>query len=604
MTNFSGQFKEDVKHRTDIVALIGEHVNLKKSGKNLMACCPFHDEKTPSFSVSPEKQIYTCHAGCQGSGGSGDVFEFVMRKLGMDFAEALNHLAERVGMEFKPVKPKDLSPQEIARRSTMSELSTVFSGAAKEEDNNFQVLLTGHGLNSKALESHGFKLGYTSNIASTIIQSMSQLDNKAVQQAVFNGLIAANSHTPFFLDNSLTVQLSSHSMLVLDSAGNSEVIPPSKTAESHSLFGFNEFQSKHPAKQPLQHYYIALTPRMAMHLISEGLSDVIAPFNPSNLSSGTTKSLISRIGVQRNHAMPIYVVSAAQLVDEAVIHLLLDNMQSPLNNIVVIAEDAKASVTNGELIELPAQRFWKAGALLRTTLTENVLNTLKSGELNDVISSRREEFLHTLQQQCGRYARNEIESKRLFLTLGQPFGFNEADYDRIATPELYDVAQKRLKLLATYLGSLAINISIAKELLGDRLSMIPAMPEFLQPSEKHFAYNLAYFCVDALTSKITVKELIHNRLRDFQPEQPGIYHYLYASILQVLTSSKNSGATPSQVGRDAESELNDLMSAHRGDWGIVAGMSDLMTSLSNHLPITEQESHITMQKPITVDLTA
>lgn len=72
---------EEIKERINIVDIIGERIELKKAGKNFKALCPFHQEKTPSFMVSPELQIYKCF----GCGESGDVFAFLEKYEGMSF---------------------------------------------------------------------------------------------------------------------------------------------------------------------------------------------------------------------------------------------------------------------------------------------------------------------------------------------------------------------------------------------------------------------------------------------------------------------------------------------------------------------------------------
>jgi len=88
---------EEIKQKADIVGLIGEKVELKKAGRNFKALCPFHSEKTPSFMVSPELQIYKCF----GCGKSGDVYSFLMDYEGMEFFEALKFLADRTGVVLK-----------------------------------------------------------------------------------------------------------------------------------------------------------------------------------------------------------------------------------------------------------------------------------------------------------------------------------------------------------------------------------------------------------------------------------------------------------------------------------------------------------------------
>ncbi|MGB9793028.1 MAG: CHC2 zinc finger domain-containing protein, partial [Thermacetogeniaceae bacterium] len=87
-------FIEEVRSRVDIVEVISEHVVLKKTGKNYVGLCPFHVERTPSFTVSPEKQIFYCF----GCGTGGNVFTFIMKKDNLTFPEAVEYLAQRVGL--------------------------------------------------------------------------------------------------------------------------------------------------------------------------------------------------------------------------------------------------------------------------------------------------------------------------------------------------------------------------------------------------------------------------------------------------------------------------------------------------------------------------
>ena len=88
---------EDIKSRLDIVELISDYIELKKSGQNYKANCPFHAEKTPSFMVSQNKQIFHCF----GCGAGGDIFGFVMKYENLNFQEALKMLAKRQVCSFR-----------------------------------------------------------------------------------------------------------------------------------------------------------------------------------------------------------------------------------------------------------------------------------------------------------------------------------------------------------------------------------------------------------------------------------------------------------------------------------------------------------------------
>lgn len=148
---------DQIQERVDIVELVSAHFPLKRSGRNFRALCPFHHEKTPSFMVSPEKQIYHCF----GCGEGGDVFRFLMKSEGVDFVEAVRSLAERAGV----VLPRQDDP--TARAS--SESKRLFEANTLAESYYRQSLLgkggegarrylAKRGLEEKTLEL--FRVGY------------------------------------------------------------------------------------------------------------------------------------------------------------------------------------------------------------------------------------------------------------------------------------------------------------------------------------------------------------------------------------------------------------------------------------------------------------
>lgn len=102
---------DQVRDRTDIVEVISRHIPLKKAGRDYKACCPFHHEKTPSFSVSPARQIYRCF----GCGVGGNVFSFLMKYERLEFPEAVRELAEKAGVVIPD------SPRFDREKSSLSE---------------------------------------------------------------------------------------------------------------------------------------------------------------------------------------------------------------------------------------------------------------------------------------------------------------------------------------------------------------------------------------------------------------------------------------------------------------------------------------------------
>lgn len=104
---------DDVRARIDLVELVGEHVSLKKAGRNFKACCPFHQERTPSFIVFPESGTWRCFGAC---GTGGDAFDFVMRTENVPFRDALELLARRVGVDLSPPTPEAQAQVERSKR--------------------------------------------------------------------------------------------------------------------------------------------------------------------------------------------------------------------------------------------------------------------------------------------------------------------------------------------------------------------------------------------------------------------------------------------------------------------------------------------------------
>ncbi len=115
---------EEVRSRSDIVAVVGSRVKLTKKGANYWACCPFHSEKTPSFSVSQNKQMYYCF----GCGAGGNVVTFLMNYESYTFPEALEYLAERAGITLPK---REMTGEEKTREGVRSRLLELNGEAAK-----------------------------------------------------------------------------------------------------------------------------------------------------------------------------------------------------------------------------------------------------------------------------------------------------------------------------------------------------------------------------------------------------------------------------------------------------------------------------------------
>jgi DNA primase len=150
---------EEIKSRINLVDFIGEYIRLQKGGANWKAPCPFHREKSPSFMVSEEKQIWHCF----GCGKGGDAFGFLMEMESLSFPEALKVLAEKAGVELKKYQP-NISPEMATSKEKMMEIlevSTKFyekqlwDGAGKTK---IMEYLHKRGFNDESIKK--FRLGY------------------------------------------------------------------------------------------------------------------------------------------------------------------------------------------------------------------------------------------------------------------------------------------------------------------------------------------------------------------------------------------------------------------------------------------------------------
>ena len=165
---------EEVRIRNDIVNIIGSYIRLKKTGSNHMGLCPFHNEKTPSFSVSQSKQMYHCF----GCGVGGNVYTFIMEYENYTFVEALKFLAERAGINLPE---QEYSAREKRQIDLKNRLMEINKEAAKyyyyqlksDRGQAAREYLLGRGLNEEAIKAFG--LGYANRYSDDLYQYLKSL---------------------------------------------------------------------------------------------------------------------------------------------------------------------------------------------------------------------------------------------------------------------------------------------------------------------------------------------------------------------------------------------------------------------------------------------
>ena len=178
------EFIDELLAKVDIVDIIDEHVPLKKGGANYMACCPFHKEKSASFSVSPHKQFYHCF----GCGAHGSAIGFIMEYQGLSFTEAVQYLADRIGMAVPKTRGREEAPEvRQARKKKQqtleetTEAAAVFYAGRLKQDARAQAYLSQRGLSPEIIEHYG--LGYSPDGWQPLAQIFQPYPNTALVES-------------------------------------------------------------------------------------------------------------------------------------------------------------------------------------------------------------------------------------------------------------------------------------------------------------------------------------------------------------------------------------------------------------------------------------
>lgn len=159
MARYSDEIIDEVRQTNDIVDVISQYVRLKRSGRNYFGLCPFHNEKSPSFSVSPEKQIFHCF----GCGVGGNVFTFLTKIEGINFVEAVQNLAERANIQL-PTLENNLDSKKEALKSKVYQVNEFTANyyhenLYKPESKIAQEYIKKRKLSNETLKS--FKIGFS-----------------------------------------------------------------------------------------------------------------------------------------------------------------------------------------------------------------------------------------------------------------------------------------------------------------------------------------------------------------------------------------------------------------------------------------------------------
>ena len=187
---YSDEILNEVRENNDIVEVISQYVHLKRSGRNYFGLCPFHNEKSPSFSVSPDKQIFHCF----GCGVGGNVFTFISKIEGIGFKEAIENLADRAGI----VLPKSTNNEDSKREELKSKVYKVNNFTAdyyhkrlyKPESKAGQEYVKQRKLTNETLES--YNLGFSGNYDE--LYKVLRKEGFNDEEILESGLVKKNEH--------------------------------------------------------------------------------------------------------------------------------------------------------------------------------------------------------------------------------------------------------------------------------------------------------------------------------------------------------------------------------------------------------------------------
>ncbi|WP_417666793.1 DNA primase [Pseudidiomarina sp.] len=192
-------FIHDLLERADVVEVVDSRVPLKKAGRNYQACCPFHNEKSPSFTVAPDKQFYHCF----GCGEHGNAIDFLMKFDGLEFPEAIEELAHMMGLEVPrettadPAADAKKRAQESSDYEQMERAAKFFAHQLRRHENSTAVIdyLKGRGLSGEIVKQ--FQIGYAPDAWDGLLNALAK-DQRSKDQLVDLKLINRNEQGRYY----------------------------------------------------------------------------------------------------------------------------------------------------------------------------------------------------------------------------------------------------------------------------------------------------------------------------------------------------------------------------------------------------------------------
>lgn len=261
-----------VQQANDIVDVVGEHVSLKKKGRELIGLCPFHEDHKPSMNVNPVKQIFKCFA----CGAGGDVLKFVQMREGLTFPQAIERLAERAGIALNPVRraapqtpgqPNDVDPNQLARANKWAAQFFQQCLNDPEKGKHAREYLAGRGISEESIAKWRLGLAPSTGDALAARAAQQKIPPQLLQQA---GLTTASNQDKFvnrlmFTITDVTGRVIAFGGRTLNDTGAKYINSPTTPLfdKSNTLFGLEQ----------ARHQIVAT----GTAIVVEGYTDVIMP---------------------------------------------------------------------------------------------------------------------------------------------------------------------------------------------------------------------------------------------------------------------------------------------------------------------------------------
>lgn len=379
---------EQIRNAANIVDVVADYVSLHRSGANYKGLCPFHNERTPSFIVSPAKNY--CH--CFGCGKGGDPIGFLKELNNYTYREALVHLANKFHIEIKEV---DLTSEEIAERQKRQSYLTLCDFVSKHyqqqlaavPDNNATAMarLNALGLHEAVVKQFG--LGYADSIADTLVDIVSKA-GFSVSNANDLGLVAplANGMGDI-INKAIVMPVYNKTGKVIGFAWQSIDAEPtqfSTTARSaifnpqESVFGL--FQSNH-AISKAKSCFVVDTPLDVMAMHQNGFTNTISPLGEAldrYLANDLAKSIKDDSAtIITAYRSPQQLATMFRIADQMIaagINVFAVNTPQPSSSITATLSGCNASAWQQYINDNKTDIVtWKAGILLADAADNNTM---------------------------------------------------------------------------------------------------------------------------------------------------------------------------------------------------------------------------------------